>query len=236
MLPFVFHRQLLAAANLYMANLAALAYEYPMSATLAIKEYAGNTQKVVVARAAALADKNETTGLPFFGRVVDERTAATINRQYILPLFDETSDKSLPRLYVDGSNFVNTQRSDCCIAWLIPRLPLQKPTPAVEDESKGPKPKKAKKQPHEADAVDAAPKPTHGIRFVDLNINLLVKLKDDDESSLSARNFVFRRPILADVSLDAGDCLRILTAWDMAEPLLKNKINIKATRKQFAGL
>ena len=59
--------------------------------------------------------------LPFWGKVIEEGTAATIPKDR-LGCLGNNGGKG-PRLFIDGQAYVNLKRSDCCISWMIPTLP-----------------------------------------------------------------------------------------------------------------
>ena len=60
--------------------------------------------------------------LPFWGRLVDLETVVKVsNTANILHLGN--AGKSGPQLFLDGGQFVNLHRTDCCVAWLISPIP-----------------------------------------------------------------------------------------------------------------
>ncbi len=69
--------------------------------------------------------------------------AASLNRQQVADLGDAGGKG--PRFFIDGSAVMNLERSDACLAWLVPVLP--KPKMAVPSDKKKDK--------------NHAPKPTH---------------------------------------------------------------------------
>ena len=76
------------------------------------------------------------TELPYFGRLVGEAAAEKAPRHLVIPMKvvpntrkgknegDEDEIVEGPPLYIDGSEFVNARRSDCCVAFLIGPRPL----------------------------------------------------------------------------------------------------------------
>ncbi|CAK0805308.1 unnamed protein product [Prorocentrum cordatum] len=71
----------------------------------------------------SLAVRGGKCDLPFFGRVIEEGPAQHMAKQTILFLGSGNDSSPLP-LYTDGSSFVNSLKSDCCIAFLVPILPI----------------------------------------------------------------------------------------------------------------
>ena len=65
-----------------------------------------------------------------FGRIVDEKVAATCNRAYLLPI----AKLSGTQLFLDGSKSLNWKRSDCCLGWLIPDHKMKKDDAADKTE------------------------------------------------------------------------------------------------------
>ena len=63
-------------------------------------------------------EKGIATRLPYFGRVIDERAAASATKQLLLPLTPPGHPKS-PQLFLDGSGNANIQKSDVCVLWLV---------------------------------------------------------------------------------------------------------------------
>ena len=60
--------------------------------------------------------------IPYTGKVIEEKAAVTMNKTSCLPLGDNGGKG--PKLYLEGVSTANILRSDGCIAWNIPPLPL----------------------------------------------------------------------------------------------------------------
>ena len=63
--------------------------------------------------------------LPFWGRISDLKTFSKVsNRANILDL-GKAGGRG-PLLFLDGEQYVNQQRIDCCVGWLISPVPQRK--------------------------------------------------------------------------------------------------------------
>ena len=65
--------------------------------------------------------------MPYWGRVLDDVAATSCKKEFLLPLMigDQENPHDL-KLFLDGSQHINTARGDCCICWLIRPAPAPK--------------------------------------------------------------------------------------------------------------
>ena len=104
---------------------------------------------------------------------MDESTAAGLPRSLICELGD--NDEAGPKLFLDGSQYVNPQRSDCCFAFFVGPLPKAPPAKAPAAGQK--KERKEKPRPLE----------THKLIWEPLEIQLACGMK-----------FCYKLPYLVD--------------------------------------
>jgi hypothetical protein len=126
----------MAAANNELATLAAKGYASSRGIVVVYKDEIGKdgkdkkrvaveiVRKAIAAEEGGVSDDRDFEGLPFFGRVVDSTLAAHLPRATTLPLKLASGDG--PDLFIDGSQHLNIKKSDCCIPFLIPPLPVSK--------------------------------------------------------------------------------------------------------------
>ena len=77
-----------------------------------------------------------TTKLYFWGRVVSESVGVLLPHKTTVPfeVFDKNEGSSCT-MYLDGAQFMNYYRSDCCLAWHVSPVEATKPAkPAVSKQ------------------------------------------------------------------------------------------------------
>jgi hypothetical protein len=160
--------------------------------------------------------------LPFWGKIICGDAALTMNKALCLPLGDNNGDG--PSLYIDGSAN-NINRSDGCVAWMIPPLPPprqeKKVEAAIVAEGTPIVAKKAKTV-----AVRAPPVATHIVDWMDLRF------------TVAGTDFVYQLPYVKDnpehESVFDVKCFRKQTAWDKGEKIKKGASSVREA-KTFLG-
>ena len=114
-----------------------------MCSELVINTHAIATKCPTITKKAAEVPKPVTDpakGLAYFGRVVDENVASTLNRKFLLPMPAQDPDANdHPGLFIDGSAATNIRKSGACIAWCIPVSTKVEETPMEVASSMGDK-------------------------------------------------------------------------------------------------
>ena len=110
---------------------------------------------------------------PFWGRVIVETAAANVSRANIMPLIPRNDDDDglvLPRLYIDGSAFLNGNRSNACLPFLIKKLPDVKPEDPIPADT--PAFKKRRLEIAAEERRTKVPIATHFVEFRDVSVNV----------------------------------------------------------------
>lgn len=244
-LATIVKKSLMAALNLYFANLAIAQYTDDQSDLQHLCLKAPQQDKVKAGSVASKTREKEVFDLVrhaagqsrmnYWGRIIDDKTARTVAKSQILPiklqvgrypehLNPNVADSML--LYLDGSSVSNTKRSDCCVAWLVKAVPEKKDSTELElqrqNETSPIKRAKldVKIEQFKAKQVDA----THAIAYTDFEVTA----KNVDNEDVV---YYFSRPILVN-SLGGANifntkCMRERIPWDDEEFSKRDK-SIKA--------
>ena len=163
--------------------------------------------------------------VPFWGRVVDQSGALHLNRATSIFLGDGGNDLG-PRLWLDGSSYMNVHRSDVCPWWLVQPL-----IPPKDKKEKGlaadPADDGAGAEEQEKKTEKNAKVPTHKLEYHPFTVTIDISACDGGKLSL-----IYMAPYLVDNDLDNLEqpaaiaalhvrCWRRPAAWNVAQPSIK---------------
>ena len=163
--------------------------------------------------------------VPFWGKVVDQSGALHLNRATSIFLGDGGNDLG-PRLWLDGSSYMNVHRSDICPWWLVQPL-----IPPKDKKEKGlaadPADDGAGAEEQEKKTEKNAKVPTHKLEYHPFTVTIDISACDGGKLSL-----IYMAPYLVDNDLDNLEqpaaiaalhvrCWRRPAAWNVAQPSIK---------------
>ena len=163
--------------------------------------------------------------VPFWGKVVDQSGALHLYRATSIFLGDGGNDLG-PRLWLDGSSYMNVHRSDVCPWWLVQPL-----IPPKDKKEKGlaadPADDGAGAEEQEKKTEKNAKVPTHKLEYHPFTVTIDISACDGGKLSL-----IYMAPYLVDNDLDNLEqpaaiaalhvrCWRRPAAWNVAQPSIK---------------
>ena len=80
--------------------------------------------------------KAGSTTLAYWGKLVEPEIAKFLPRQRIVPLH-VTGPSGKITFFIDGQQYMNKARSDCCFTWFVQPAPLQKDATIAKAKAKG---------------------------------------------------------------------------------------------------
>ena len=179
--------------------------------------------------------------VPFWGKGVDQSGALHLNRATSIFLGDGGNDLG-PRLWLDGSSYMNVHRSDICPWWLVQPLippkdkkekglaadPADDGAGAEEQEKKTETTEKPdeSQSPSKKDAKNAKV-PTHKLEYHPFTVTI-----DNSACDGGKLSFTYMAPYLVDNDFDNLEqpaaiaalhvrCWRRPAAWNVAQPSIK---------------
>ena len=143
--------------------------------------------------------------VPFWGKVVDQSGALHLNRATSIFLGDGGNDLG-PRLWLDGSSYMNVHRSDVCPWWLVqPLIP----------------PKDKKEKGLAADPADDGAGAEEQEKKTEKNAKVPTHKLEIDNSACDGVNLVDNLEQPAAIAALHVRCWRRPAAWNVAQPSIK---------------